>query len=183
MLLQYRFCWAFSGVRSSRYSYPVTAPSGVRSSWLICARNSLFARLALSASSRACRICSSAVRRFSSSRSSVARRRLNICPKRYGSLAPHGITRTRIRSAAAPESASVYRRSGTIYSRISSHSTAAISTSEHSRQKICTSEAVWRPAVAHATSFSKRSEVYCRNCSMGDIISYLARSYAASYRI
>lgn len=124
-----------------------------------------------------------AIRRFSSSRSSVARRRLNICPNRYGSLAPHGITRTRIRSAAAPESASVYRRSGMIYSRISSHSTAAISTSKHSRQKICTSEAVRRPAVAHATSFSKRSEVYCRNCSMGDIISYLARSYAASYRI
>lgn len=41
-----------------------------------------------------------AVRRFSSSRSSVARRRLNICPNRYGSLAPHGITRIRIRSAA-----------------------------------------------------------------------------------
>ena len=46
-------CSAVSSVPSSRPVIPMTAFIGVRISWLIVARNALFARVAASASSRA----------------------------------------------------------------------------------------------------------------------------------
>ena len=50
-------CSASSRVSISRLLKPMTPFIGVRISWLIAARNSLFARLAASASSRASAIC------------------------------------------------------------------------------------------------------------------------------
>ena len=47
-------CSAFSGESISMRVSPMSAFSGVRTSWLMLARNSLLARLACSASSRAC---------------------------------------------------------------------------------------------------------------------------------
>ena len=56
----YSRCSGVSGVSSSSPVMPMTPFIGVRISWLIVARNSLLARLAASAASRACRSSSSA---------------------------------------------------------------------------------------------------------------------------
>ena len=56
----YSRCSGVSGVSSSSPVMPITPFIGVRISWLIVARNSLLARLAASAASRACRSSSSA---------------------------------------------------------------------------------------------------------------------------